>query len=306
MSPDAPEISDLIVDFNPKTLARLPVDKRAVVERFSGLGNRKAAAIVSSLPAKNGILIPEAIDQLLVKVHCEMQRLSEEFQHGRRLAELLRSLLVALRNQFAERPIRIVDIGCGTGYAIRWLAMHGRLGDDVELIGADYNAALVREAERLARLENLRCQFVNASAFRLREPSHVFVSTGVIHHFRGEALMRLFAEHERAQARAFLHFDFQPSPLAPLGSWFFHIVRMRTPLARHDGTFSAVRAHPAETLLQAARCGAPGFLSGIYGSRIWNLPLPRVFHTVVGIRPELREGFFRALGRRAQRMGELR
>jgi 2-polyprenyl-3-methyl-5-hydroxy-6-metoxy-1,4-benzoquinol methylase len=306
MSPNDSEISDYIVDYDAQTLARRDVEQRVVIEHFQKQNNTRAAAVVADLPAYNGILDRNAIDQLLVSVHCEMQSLAEEFHHGRRLSELLRPLLSVLREKKIAPPIRVVDVGCGTGYAIRWLALHGQLGAEVELLGADYNAALVNESNRLAREEKARCKFIHADVFRLQETAHVFISTGVVHHFRGDALMRFFAEHENSAAQAFLHYDFRPSPLAPMGSWFFHIVRMRTALARHDGTLSAVRAHSAETLLEAARGAAPGFISGIYGSRIWKTPLPRVFHTVVGIRPELHGPFLQALGRRRSRMDELR
>jgi len=86
----------------------------------------------------------------------------------------------------------------------------------------------------------------------------------VIHHFRGESLCEFLRRHEQPDALAFLHYDFQPSFLAPYGSWFFHYLRMRTAIAKHDGVMSAIRAHDAETLTQAARAATPGFASGIY------------------------------------------
>jgi SAM-dependent methyltransferase len=300
---DGAEISDLIVDFDPATLARLPVRKRDVVDAFSSAGNCRAARIVAAMPERDGILDPAAVDRLLVRVHCEMQRISEEFQHGQRVAELLRPLLDALRAAGAARPLRIVDIGCGTGYVLRWLAARGRLGPDVELIGADYNRALVDEASRLAAAEGLDVRFVNANVFALREPATVFLTTGVIHHFRGLDLVGFFREHEQPRAAAFLHFDFQPSVLAPFGAWLFHAVRMREPLARHDGVLSAVRAHSAATLLAAAREGAPGYRAAMYGTRLWFLPIPRSFHTLVGIRPALADALVDRLGDRAGRLG---
>src|SRR5262249_12925798 len=84
-----------------------------------------------------------------------------------------------------------------------------------------------------------------------------------------------------------IHFDFQPWALAPFGSWFFHVIRMRTPLARHDGVLSAARAHTQQTLVFAARDGVRNLATGIYGAKIWNTPLPRVFHALVGLRPSL-------------------
>ena len=298
---EQPEISDEIVSYDPSTCARAGVRKGEVERLFESLGNRRAARIVRRLPERDGFLDPDAVDRLLVTVHCEMQRMSEEFQHGRRVLELLKPLAEAVG---ARRRLRVVDLGCGTGYVVRWLAACGGLGQSVELIGADYNAALVGEARRLAREEGLDCSFVVADAFRLGEPADVLLSTGVLHHFRGPALAELFRQHEASRASGFLHFDFQPSPVAPLGSWLFHRIRMRQPLARHDGVLSAVRAHAARTLLAAAREGTPSFRTSMYATRLWGTPIPRAFHAVVGARGEVWERFVRALGRRAARLDD--
>lgn len=51
--------------------------------------------------------------------------------------------------------------------------------------GVDYNEALVAEAERLAALEKLNCRFEVANAFVMDEPTNLFISTGVLHHFWG-------------------------------------------------------------------------------------------------------------------------
>jgi SAM-dependent methyltransferase len=309
---EQPEISDEIVAYDPSTLARVPVRKGEVERCFESFGNLRAARIVRSIQERGGFLDPEAVDRLLVTVHCEMQSMSEEFQHGRRVLELLSPLLDAVEAEGKEkvdkkhdgRRLRVVDLGCGTGYVMRWLAARGRLDGRVELIGADYNAALVAEARRLAAKENLGCSFVVANAFRLEEPADVILSTGVVHHFRGDALTELFRQHEAARARAFVHFDFQPSPFAPLGSWLFHRVRMRQPLARHDGVLSAVRAHDARTLLSAAREGAPSFRASMYSARLWGTPVPRAFHALVGARAGVWDSFVNALGRRASRLEE--
>jgi SAM-dependent methyltransferase len=302
---DGPEVSDAIISFDPETLERKPVVKSRVLREFAALGNRAAARIVRRIPERDGALDPEAVDRLLVTAHCEMQRISEEFQHGQRVANLLRPLLSALRGGNVGRPIRIVDIGCGTGFVVRWLAANESLGEDVELVGADFNVALVGEARRLAECEKLRCSFVVANAFRLDHPAAVYISTGILHHFRGRALAELLGQHERPETCAFIHFDFHPSPLAPVGSWLFHAVRMREPLAKHDGVLSAVRAHKSLDLLGAARAAAPGFVSAIYGTRLWGLPIPRVFHALVGVRPEYREGFLGHMGGSVAALGKI-
>ncbi len=300
-----PEISDAIVSFDPNTLQRKPVKKSDILVQFSELGNHEAVKIVQQIPERDGALDPAAVDKILITSHCEMQRMSEEFQHGRRVAELLKPILNALRHGGVQSPIRIVDIGCGTGFVIRWLAANGALGDDVELMGVDFNVALLNEAQRLAAIENLRCKFAVANAFRLAEPATIFISTGILHHFRDQDLSYLLQQHCRPETCAFVHFDFHSSPMAPLGSWLFHAVRMREPLARHDGVLSAVRAHKSRYLLDVTRSAAPEFVSAIYGTRLWRLPIPRVFHSLVGIRPLYREAFLSNMGKRIASLGKI-
>jgi SAM-dependent methyltransferase len=300
----SPEISDRIIDFDPQTLERRPVKKADVIKEFIQLKNPWAARIVSDIPGKvDGTMDEEAVDRLLIKVHCEMQRMSEEFQHGQRVAELLAPLIRVLRVAEVPKPIRIVDVGCGTGFVIRWLAANAAYGNDVELIGADYNAALIAEARRLALAENLSSRFVVANAFRLEQAGTVIISTGVLHHFRAAELLQLFNLHNQDQTQAFVHFDFHPSRVAPFGSWLFHATRMREPLAKHDGVLSAMRAHPSGELLAAARAGAPNFVSAIYGTRLWGLPIPRAFHALVGMRPEHRDGFLAGMDSRIHSLG---
>ena len=78
-----PEISDAIVSFDPITLQRNPVKKSDVLSEFKSLGNQEAIRVVQRIAERDGALDPEAVDRILITAHCEMQRMSEEFQHGR-------------------------------------------------------------------------------------------------------------------------------------------------------------------------------------------------------------------------------
>lgn len=298
------EISDLIVDFDIETLERLPVQKEHAVSKLRANGQHVAANIIQEMPDADGVLDQDYADELLIRVHCEMQRLSEEFQHGRRVLQLLQPMLQALAEQGVPPPYRVADIGCGTGYVVRWLAMHlEEFEQDVQLIGVDFNRALIGEAQRLAAQENLPCRFEVCNAFNMSEPATLFTSTGVVHHFRGQGLVEFFKQHDQSSTLGFAHFDFQPTLFATPGAWLFHYIRMREPLSKHDGVISARRAHHADVLVNAAR--HTSFQCGMYSRWIYGLPLPRVFQTVVGIRPQLVESFRKALGSRVGRLEEL-
>jgi SAM-dependent methyltransferase len=306
-NPAQPEISDLIIRHDPVTLGRLPVRKQDVLSVFEAVGNAQAIRVIRALPDRGGVLDAEAIDRLFLTVHWEMQRLAEEFYHGDRVHELVRAILSAIRQAGHTRPLRLVDVGCGIGYTIRYLAARTSLAaEGVELIGVDLNSVLVREAARLARAENLPCRFVHGDAFSPSHAGSIYLSTGVLHHFRGADLGGFLRRHDVPETLAFCHYDFRPSALAGPGSWLFHVIRMRTALAKHDGVLSALRVHSADDLVSAARSAAPGFATGMYGERIWRTPLPRVFHTLLGIRPPLVSNLKHALGRRVMRLNELR
>jgi 2-polyprenyl-3-methyl-5-hydroxy-6-metoxy-1,4-benzoquinol methylase len=301
MRADWPELSDLLLDTAPQTLARKPVSREAVRAVLRKHGMRAAERILDGIPG-GAVLDAAAIDGILVRSHCELQRLSSEFGNGRRLLQLLRPLLEVLRGTSLERPLRIVDIGCGMGFVLRWLAAYGALGDDVELLGCDFNPTLIGHAGRLAREEGLRCHFQVANAFTLERHAHVFLSTGVIHHFRGADLTGFLRSQSDVGASAVLHCDIKASWAAPLGSWLFHQARMREPLARHDGVLSAVRAHPREALQAAARDGGAPLRFALFDGRPSPMPVLRSLNTLVGLRPELAPAFRSRLGRLADRL----
>lgn len=301
MRADWPELSDLLLETDPVTLARKPVLRSEVEATLKKHGMRTAARIVRGIPGGD-VLDPEVVDGILVRSHCELQRLSFEFRNGERLLQLLRPLLDVLRAHTTERPLRVVDIGCGMGFVLRWLAAHARLGSDVELLGCDFNPTLIRHAQSLAKEEMLACEFRVANAFTLERKVHVFLSTGVIHHFRGDSLTEFFKSQASVAPYALLHCDIKASWAAPIGSWLFHQARMREPLARHDGVLSAVRAHPREVLLNASRTGGRPLQYAFFDGRPSPLPLLRSLNTLVGVRAEISEAFVRSIGPLSSRL----
>lgn len=299
---DRPELSDLIVSYDPETLARVPVRRSLVLDELERHGMAAGARIVATWPVSaEGTLDETFVDGVLLRAHLELLRLSEELGQGERTGRLLRPLLAALRASGIPAPYRVVDVGCGLGYLVRWLAAHGALGPDVLLEGCDYNAVLIDHARALAAEEGLACRLHVANAFRLDQPATVFVSTGVIHHFRGLALSTFLSEQVGAGARALIHADIKPSYLAPIGSWLFHHARMREPLARHDGILSARRAHRGDVLVRAARDACPNLAIGLFDGQRNRVPILRVMQSLLGLERHLAEPFLEGLGPLAAR-----
>ena len=279
---DQPELSDLVVDYDPHTLERRDVALATVLDRLGP--SRSARTVARRLADADGWLDRDRVDEVLVRSHLELQRLHEEFRVGALLCDLLTPMLALVRERTGRSRVRIVDLGCGLGYIVRWLAFGRRLGSDVQLIGADCNRVLVTAAQRLADDEQLGCRFVCANAFALGEPADVIMSTGVLHHFRGDALASVFADHERSPVAGFVHVDIRPTPLAPIGSWIFHRARMRQRLAQIDGVRSAVRAHGVDVLCAAAASGAPSFTRATVDAHPGLAGLFRIFQGLVGVR----------------------
>lgn len=297
---DLIELTDLLIDIGPDGVRR-SVRLADVLDVAVARGDRWGERILRSFPTSGGMLDDEWVDRVMVAVHVEIQRLSEEFRHGARMAGHLVPVLEGLRRAGHPPPYRIVDVGCGTGYVIRWLAAN--LHDpDVELVGVDLDPALVAAARSLAATDGVRCRFEVADAFALDEPATVLCSTGVAHHFRGDDLGRFFASHERSDAAAFVHVDFQPSRIAPIGAWLFHHTRMRLAISRHDGVRSAQRAHPTEVLAAAATAHAPRFETWLAARRVRHTPFPCVLTTLVGVDRPHRDAYLSAMGRAADRL----
>ena len=180
----------------------------------------------------------------MVRVHCELECLAEDLRLARRVADLLRPLVWGVRAAAGGGAVRVVDVGCGVGYVMRWLAATAALGTSVDLVGIDLNATLVGVASQLASRDGLRCQFVQADAFAPGAviedgPRTVVISSGLLHHLPAAELRGFFAAQARLPVAAFAHWDLAPGRWSTLGARVFLGTRSREQVSRHDGIVSA-------------------------------------------------------------------
>ncbi|WP_436698410.1 class I SAM-dependent methyltransferase [Nocardioides sp. BYT-33-1] len=247
------EISDLVRGWAPDG-SRSPIRRSDVVLALAERGQRRAARIAARLPTDGDDWLDlEAVDALMLRVHAELQRLGEELHQGRRTA----AYLLTLADRLGPGPLRVVDVGCGLGHVVRWLAANDAVGPDVELVGVDLDRTLIASATALAAKEQVSCRFVAGDALApggvVADPARtVLVSSGLLHHLRGDRLREFLQASCELGVAAFAHWDPVPGWWPTLGARVFHQARMREPLARHDGVVSVRRAHTAATLLAAA------------------------------------------------------
>lgn len=240
------EITDLI--------AHPHVIQAEAAARLRASGQESAARLVEALPAVDGVLDEAQRRRLLRRIHAEIQRLGEELQLPRRVAEELR--IISSRRRFT----RVIDVGCGAGYVLRSLA-RARALPGVELIATDLDAELIDMGQELAALDGCDVTFRVADALVVATDGTptVVISTGFLHHLRRDDVGPFLARHETPDVVGFLHYDPEPGWLTNLGSRVFHRSRMREPISRHDGNLSMRRAHPARFLLHTGAMAAPSF-----------------------------------------------
>jgi len=282
------EITDLLWAYDPSTGARLPVERQGVVDVLRGRGQSNAARIVSRMPELDGSLDAGEVDALGVRIHCELQRLGEELQLGRRVTSLVSELLPLLGLDDG-RSVRLVDVGCGLGHVLRSIAFRGDLPSHVELVGVDSNPVLIAEAKRLSVVEGLQCRFVAGDAFSPGlatddGPRTIVMSTGLLHHLGSEELAGFFGAQSELRVAAFVHWDIAPCLWSTIGAWLFHHARMREPVSRHDGVLSARRAHPAAELLSVAQRAAPAYRSEVREGSRWHPRALDVLRPLIGVR----------------------
>jgi hypothetical protein len=174
---------------------------------------------------------------------------------------------------------------------VRWRAAHRPIGAG-DLVGCDFNESLVAAASALATAEHLDCTFLTADALALAQPAHVVISTGFLHHLRGDDLLTFLGRQQ--DALAFAHWDIATGRLTRLGAWLFHQARMREPLARHDGVISARRAYDDAALIKAVRSALPGRVPLMVDASPGRNPLVAVMRPVLGLQRELVEPFLTA------------
>jgi SAM-dependent methyltransferase len=130
------------------------------------------------------------------------------------------------------RPCRVLDLGCGSGKSLVWLAQRG-----FECWGIDLSPAALRQAESNARAAGVACAWLKGrfpdDFPRGRLPGSPFgfvMERGCLQHLR----------HDGRELRGFL--EAAANVLQPQG-WFYSLVTSSNRRARHVGPPQWSAAH---------------------------------------------------------------
>jgi 2-polyprenyl-3-methyl-5-hydroxy-6-metoxy-1,4-benzoquinol methylase len=172
-----------------------------------------------------------------------------------------RSVEETLRRNVVDSsgPLRIVDLGCGSGDYLRTLADWGRKkGLDLHITGVDANPAIIGFArEQAAGYQNIRylCADILADSFDLS--GYDLVLCGLfLHHLEESEQAAIFQKCRTAGVRAVVVTDLHRHWLAYYLFRLICTVLNFSPMSKHDGALSIRKGFQRNDLVRLMqRCG---------------------------------------------------
>ncbi len=150
----------------------------------------------------------------------------------------------AIKDAPNDRPLTLVDVGCGYGDLLRairrWAEPRGVV---LRLIGLDLSRETIRIAQAAgAETDGIEYRVGNVFEFRPPEPIDFVVSSLLAHHLSDELIVRFLRWMEQTARRGWLIYDLQRHP-AP--HYFITLMGRLTrlnPLMIRDGRISVERS----------------------------------------------------------------
>jgi SAM-dependent methyltransferase len=138
-------------------------------------------------------------------------------------------------SQTHDRPLRIVDVGCGYGDMLRRIERWAcRRGVAVKLIGVDVNANAVRAAREATQPES-RIEWIAGDVTSCAETARadLVTASGVLHHLPEAEIVRMLAWMESTASVGWLIVDLHRKPVPykvfsvmMRGPWWHRFIRL--------------------------------------------------------------------------------
>ncbi|MFD2518604.1 methyltransferase domain-containing protein [Salinimicrobium flavum] len=155
-----------------------------------------------------------------------------------------------LENYTLERPVKIVDVGCGNGSVLMEVAQLGRRKKiPMELVGIDGNRHTIAIAQRLNEYPEISFQSTDVFSRNFKnEEADIFLCTLTLHHFKDdeiEDLLRIFVKNS---SMGVVINDLHRSRIAYYLFEAFCAVFIKNEIARRDGLISILRGFKEDEL----------------------------------------------------------
>lgn len=161
-----------------------------------------------------------------------------------------------IKNHPKETEILIVDVGCGNGDMLRYLADYGRKNNLIfKLIGLDANGFTINHARNLSvNYPNIsyRCENIFDVKFKMI-PSDIVLCTLTLHHFKDDEIMKIMAVFYANANLGIVINDLHRSRLAyRLFLLVCFIFKLNT-MSREDGLVSILRGFKKKELIDFSK-----------------------------------------------------
>ena len=169
----------------------------------------------------------------------------------------------------AAHPATVLDIGTGNAQLLRqlhsWSQRHGR---DLRLLGCDLSAPVLHVAQRETYRVPIHLVRCDAELLPLADGAvDVVMCVQALHHFKRDAADRLVRECVRVARVGVIISDLRRSYPAYWGARLLALGPV-SPLSRHDGPLSVLRAYtPAEAAQIVRNAGVNGNVQ----RRVWGM-----------------------------------
>ncbi len=167
----------------------------------------------------------------------------------------LNGLKKLLKNEAKNRPITIIDLGCGNGDMLRKVADYGKKESyHFKLIGIDANKYTVNYAKKLSEnyteISYLQ-QDVFSSEFK-KMSYDIVLSTLFLHHFTEEEIMDLLSSVLKKSTLGIIVNDLHRHPMA---YYLFKLLclTIQNPMVKQDGLISILRGFKKEDLQKISK-----------------------------------------------------
>ena len=188
---------------------------------------------------------PELMDDFSMKGPTLRGALDQIAKVNRRLGgnrATFQALRFIIRQWPEGKPLRITDIGCGSGDMLRALADWAPEGNPLVLHGIDANADTLAYARKLSR-HYPEISFVKRDVLdgRPLPETDVVLVTLTLHHFDNVQIEKLLSNIKTSARMAIIVNDLQRSRLAYVLFRLYCSVFVRNDMAREDGLVSILR-----------------------------------------------------------------